>query len=302
MYAFRSLRVVLPCLLLSSAPAQEAAQPAPETAAQAEPVPLNPERTVLLDKPGRRLLLKTQVCLRLGVLEMLACPKQTKEHESILSFPGKAQAVHAGLLALDLTPGRPARFAEKFEPPTGPKLDVYVSWQDAAGKPQRRPAREWIRHVTYRYFAAKLSKVPPGVPIDQGDDTLRYDPNTQELLWFGIMSNERRDFLLKHSNDPAYQQAVRSLYEQSQPRELMAEWVFAGSGFSTTEDGRQIYQAEAGSLICVANFGDALIDINVESSASNGAQLFEPYTERIPPEGTPVTIEIMPAAVTAKTR
>ncbi len=269
---------------------------ADEPAKPAAPVPLNPEQTVLLDKPGHRLLMKTTVCLREGLLEMLVCPKQTKEHESVLSFHGKAQVVHAGLLALGLKPGHPARFGEKFELPEGPELQLFVNWTDEQGKAHRRSAQEWVRHVTHRYFDAKLEAVPTGVPIDQGEQTLRYDPNSNDLLWYGPMTAKHRDVLLGHSNDEAYRTAVKKLYSDSQPKELKASWIFAGSGFSTLESGESWYQAEAGSLICVANFGDATIDISVQSSASGNDLLFEPYTERIPPVGTPVTLELIPVS------
>ena len=63
-----------------------AADPAKDAKKSKEPVPLNKQGTVLLDVDGKRLLLKTKVCLRDGVLEMFCCLKQTKEHESILAI------------------------------------------------------------------------------------------------------------------------------------------------------------------------------------------------------------------------
>ena len=52
--------------------------------------------------------------------------------------------------------------------------------------------------------------------------------------------------------------------------------------------------AENGDVVCVANFGDALLDVSVESSSSNEGLMFEPYAERIPPLGTEVTVELTP--------
>ena len=167
-----------------------------------QPVPLNPEQTVLLDRTNGRLLVKTTVCLREGLLEMLVCPAKTKEHESILAYEGKVQVVHAGLLALGIKPGHPARFDEKFELPTGPRLKLYVNWTTEGG-PQRAAAEDWVRQVTQRYFEAKLDVVPASVPIDKGEETLRYDPNSKDLLWFGPMSAKQRDMLLGHSADEA---------------------------------------------------------------------------------------------------
>ena len=72
-------------------------------------------------------------------------------------------------------------------------------------------------------------------------------------------------------------------------------WVFAGSGFFVEpRTGRRHYMGEVGNLICVANFVDAVLDVPIESSASNEHLLYEAYTENIPPVGTPVTIVLIP--------
>ncbi len=72
-------------------------------------------------------------------------------------------------------------------------------------------------------------------------------------------------------------------------------WVFAGSGF--WEDpltGKIHYQAESGDFICVANFPSAMLDLPVKSSQDNALLLFEPWTERIPEVGSPVTVTLTP--------
>ena len=76
---------------------------------------------------------------------------------------------------------------------------------------------------------------------------------------------------------------------------LEHSWVFGGSGFWKDENtGEEHYQAEAGDLICVSNFPTAMLDLPIESSNEAGLLSFEPYTERIPPLGTPVTIVLKP--------
>ena len=77
-----------------------------------------------------------------------------------------------------------------------------------------------------------------------------------------------------------------------------ADWVFAGSGFATDEStGRKVYLAESGDVICVANFPSATIDIAEKSSAEGQESLlYEAWTDNIPPIGTPVRIDISPAA------
>lgn len=275
----------------NQSPAAEKPEPAAERPA---PVPLNSQGTVLLDRAGNRLLLKTKVVLREGILEMFLCKAQTKEHESILAVDSEAFVIHAGLQVLGAEPGAPVRYEdETFHPPTGAKLDIFVAWQEENGTEHRVKAQSWVRSVTRRYYEQPLDKLPAGVTLDP-EGELRYDAKNKVLIWFGPMSADQRDKLQAMSADQAYRKAIQTFFDDSQSRPLEAEWVFAGSGFFTQKDGTQWYQAEAGNLICVSNFSDAMIDVSIESSASNDARLFEPYTERIPPLGTPVTVELVP--------
>ena len=72
---------------------------------------------------------------------------------------------------------------------------------------------------------------------------------------------------------------------------MKANWVFAGSGFTK----ENYYLAEDGDVICVANFPTATLDLAAKSSSQgNSNLLYEAYTERIPPRGTAVTIELIP--------
>ena len=265
-------------------------------AAETDPVPLNPQKTVLLDRENKRLLLKTKLCLKMGVLEMLLCGKQTKEHESILTIDAEANVIHAGLLALGAKPGRPVKFQPEYSPPQGQRIEIFANWTDEKGQQQRRRVQDWVRYVTFRYFEEKLAAVPEGVKIDpRSDDGLRYDQQNQLLLFFGTMSQEKRDEFLAMSENKEFRAAINKMYKDSQPEQIKAHFVFAGSGFSKLEDGTNYYQAEGGSFICVANFSDAMIDVDIESSASDAAgRSFEPWAERLPEVGTPVTLELVP--------
>jgi len=261
----------------------------------AEPVALNPQQTVLMDRDHGRLILRGTVCLREGLLEMFLCKKQTKEHESIVTLDADASIIHAGLLALGAQPGSPVRFRPEFKPPTGQKIDIIVHWQAADGTMQKAKAQDWIRQATFRYFEAPLKKVPDGVVIDGGDGTLRYDALNELLLWFGHMTEEKKQELLTMSADEAYQKAVKAMFDESQIRPMKADFVFAGSGFIVDDQGQRHYQAEGGTVICVANFGDAMIDINVESSnRDDQGRSYEPYRERVPEVGTPVEVHLIP--------
>lgn len=267
-----------------------------------ELLPLNATKTVLLDKAGKRILLKTKVVLREGQLEMLVCPKKTKEHESILAIDSKALNVHAGIMALGVKAGSPAKFDPKFTPPKGQELKITLQWKDKAGKSHRVDAQTWIRHATQRYFEQPMKVLPKDLKLpDSQELPLRYDKRTKDLLWYGPMTAAQRDKLLKLSADKNYQKAIKSFYDKTRKRQMKANWIFAGSGFDVHPmTGKRRYLAETGTLICVANFPGATVDIRQRSSANSGSELYEAWTERIPPVGTEVTVEIKPVAPKAK--
>lgn len=295
MTAIRTLQIATVSALLGSvlAATQVVADEKP-----AKPVPLNAKKTVLLDKPGKRLLLKTKVVLREGQLEMLVCPTKTKEHESILAIDSKAINVHAGLLALGIKTGTPAKFDPKFVPPSGQELKITLHWKDKAGKSHSIDARQWIRHATLRYFEQPLKSLPKDLTLPDAEKLpLRYDKRTKDLLWYGPMNKKQREQLLKFSSDKKYRAAIQAFFKQTQKRPMTASWVFAGSGFVVDpKTKKRRYLGEAGTLICVANFPGATIDVTEKSSAQSGNELYEAWTERIPPLDTEVTVEIKPVA------
>lgn len=258
-------------------------------------VPLNKQKTVLLDAKEKRLLIKSKVVLREGLLEMLCCLKQTKEHESILAVDAKAYTIHAGLLALGAEQGTPVQYEPEFKAATGTPLEIYLQWTDEKKKRKRVRAQEFISRAVHRFYAETLEKKPVDLTIPE-ETKLRYDSKNKELTWYGRMTEQERDELLRLSRDKTYKQAIRSFYGRSQPEEMKAGWVFVGSSFFTDpNNGEKYYQAEGGDVICVANFPTALIDVTVPSSASgNENLLYEAYTERIPPMDTEVLIEIIP--------
>lgn len=78
---------------------------------------------------------------------------------------------------------------------------------------------------------------------------------------------------------------------------LDRDWVFAGSTWWTDpQDGKEYYQADSGEMICVSNFGTAMLDLPIPSSDSNSALQFETFKERIPPRGTPIRLVLVPLA------
>jgi len=191
-------------------------------------VRMHPQYNVWVNRVTKQIIMSAEVCRREGALEMFACLKQTKEHESILSVYTEALIVHATLEALGVEPGRPVEFQPQYRPAEGREIEVTVFWRDDEGKVREARGQDWVRDI-----------------------------RTKETL--------------------------------TQP------WVFAGSGFWENETTKEKhYLAEYGDFICVSNFNSAMIDLPIESSQSEAGLLFEPFTERIPPLGSRVTLVLTP--------
>ena len=212
----------------------QAEKPADQAAAKpALPAPpglvrLIRDKPLWLDIKNKQVIVDGEVCLREGQLEMFACPRQTKEHESVLSVDVPARFIHAALIAAGAKKGTPVQFDPEYKTATGTVIEITLQWQDAQGQLQQARAQDWVRKV-----------------------------DTKEAL--------------------AY------------------DWVFVGSGLHRDPDsGETFYYADAGEFICVSNFPTAMLDLPVPSSGKNADLLFEAFTERIPPQRTPVRIVLTP--------
>jgi hypothetical protein len=109
---------------------------------------LSPDYDVWVDPKEGVVIVDGQVSLREGMLEMLACTRNTKEHEAIVSANTKAYLVHAGLVAIGATPGHPVQFVPEYKPPAGTEIEVLVQWIDDDGDEQTLRAQEWIKDIS----------------------------------------------------------------------------------------------------------------------------------------------------------
>ncbi len=110
-------------------------------------VRLAKDHEVWLDMKNKRVLVGGFICLRRGALEMFACPRLTKEHESIVAVYTPARFVHAGALALGVKPGTPVKYRPKYVAATGTVIDVTVVWKDKQGKLHKTPAQQWVKNT-----------------------------------------------------------------------------------------------------------------------------------------------------------
>ncbi len=102
---------------------------------------------VWVDYKQKQVIAGGRICLREGLLEMFACPKGTKEHESIVSVNTPARFVHAALVALGAQPGPPVQFEPTYKPAQGTEVVVEVLWKDEHGDEQRVRAQQWVKHL-----------------------------------------------------------------------------------------------------------------------------------------------------------
>lgn len=115
-------------------------------------VAVTPSLRMDLDK--REVILDAEVVLREGALELLLCPRRTKEHESILAADVAPRSFQLALLGVGAEPGAPAQFEPKFKPATGQRIAVWIE-HEVEGKQERIDARQWIRQLDPMGGAAK---------------------------------------------------------------------------------------------------------------------------------------------------
>jgi len=145
-------------VLLLAIGAAGSARPAPAEGGSAKPAGATTRPAgktasiglVRLDVARRRVSFDAEVCLREGVLEFFLCYGGTKAHESVLQTRAKPSHLHAALLLLGLTPGKPARWSgqhqgAQFLPPAGAGLKISLAWKDKQGKARQADVGDWLK-------------------------------------------------------------------------------------------------------------------------------------------------------------
>lgn len=99
------------------------------------------------DVKRKVVIVDGEVCLREGQLEMFACPRGTKEHESIVAVDAAPSLIHKALESLGAKPGSPVVFAPEYKAASGVTVKVMVVFVDKAGKRQSIPAQDWIKNA-----------------------------------------------------------------------------------------------------------------------------------------------------------
>ncbi|MBX9655028.1 YdjY domain-containing protein [bacterium] len=101
--------------------------------------------TLRMDMKNKQVVLDAEIVLTQGPLELLLCPKRTKEHEAILAADIAPRSFQLALLGVGAEPGAPALFEPEYKPPRGQPIEIFVEWEEM-GQKKRANARDWIRH------------------------------------------------------------------------------------------------------------------------------------------------------------
>lgn len=223
---------------------------------------------------GRRLVqLDATVCIEAGWLEQVACTPGTREHESLVAIVAQPRDVHAALLLIGLEPGAPGSWRVEAErlieiPPRGAPVSIRVRFLGADGAPRVEPIERWIRDAARDRELAPTTWLFAGSLLVQ----LKGPPKAAHAG-----TAERAD-------DPDASDGAHAPERSGQPE--------ARAG------GTRYLADTSGSVIGLVTFGDEVVAFPtvISDAESVHAPELEAYTERLPPMGTPVLIEIAAAA------
>jgi len=131
-----------------------------------------------------------------------------------------------------------------------------------------------------------LTGAEPGHPVQF---VPKFEPPTGSPIAIELLWNQDGKL---HKSD------ARQWVKDEKNAPLTRDWVFAGSLLYDDPITKQKrYAADEGDLITVANFGSAILDLPIESSANDADRAFSANTAKIPPLGTEVLLSFGPRPV-----
>ncbi len=172
---------------------------------------------IRIDAAARTVELDATVPIRLDdpraprvYLEQLVCIPDTKEHEVVLVTGAKPSHVHAALLAVGLTPGKPATWQQqgtKMVPiaPEGDSVKIELIYTNAAGERITDAPSKWVKNATTGaawpggnwVFAGSVMKSRAGRDIyeaDAGGTLIGLTSfGTEVLAWPTVLSPDSQE-------------------------------------------------------------------------------------------------------------
>ena len=157
-------------LILSGSALALAADPAAEKTAEKAPEKAPEAAAPALKLPGIEINAKERfvdvagtICLEEGALEVIACTKDTKEHEAIVLVEARPAHIHAALLLVGAKNGNPAmrRAVDKEMtrwvdiPAKGDPIYVSLVWKKEDGTTVERPISDFLERSEFSDIPAE---------------------------------------------------------------------------------------------------------------------------------------------------
>lgn len=213
---------------------------------------------LVIDFERRCVDVDATICLDDGYLELIACTKGSKEHESVVAVTARPMHIHTALLTLGSDSGHPAmRKLVKEEqttrwvhlPPRGDSIEVFLVTSKKGQTPSERPIGDFV-----------------------------------------VRSRDRIDEV-----DGAVISAPDQAGKEDQEKEFPHTFLFAGSHLRDRQDGPRQYLADlSGNVISVATFGDELLCLPFHQTQENAALMWRIKPGSLPDVGTKVTLRLRP--------
>ena len=212
---------------------------------------------LVVDFDKRCVDLEATICLEKGSLELIACVKGSKEHESIFAVSARPLHIHTALLLLGSRNGHPAIRKQMGDegskrwvdlPPRGDPVRVSVVVPNADKKSIEKPVEQFVE------FA--------GGQRDHDNRELKATPNSGE---------------------------------SKKTKQFPGMFLFAGSQLQESGKGPRLYLAEkSGHVISISTFGDEILCLSEINSHQNGSLLWRIQPGQLPPVGTQVILRLRP--------
>lgn len=232
----------------------------PEQAAEATPKSMQ-EALEKLQLPGIKINTElwsvdvdATVSLHHGLLELIACIKDTKEHESVVAVNAKPSHIHTALLLIGAAPGNPAmrrvvgegdeaRFIDL--PPRGGMVDVYLVIDTPEGK-KEFPINRFIEKAPEDFFENNPEK-------DQEENKEPELYPTHSFMFTGSVLVEQGD---------------------DQPRQYVADY--------------------SGNVITISTFGDEVLGTPEVHDDSNHSLVWQVRSDGLPEVDSPIILRLKP--------
>lgn len=208
---------------------------------------------IVIDLERRFIDLEATVCLDKGFLELVACTKGSKEHESIIAVSARPMHIHTALLLLGANNGNPAMRKQVGEqenrwvniPPRGDLIEAFLVFKNSDEKMIEHPVSDFIARST-----------------DRSDE-------------IGVVENHG-----KTGKSP-------------KDSKFPSTFLFAGSHLQDNGKGPRKYLADlSGHVISIATFGDELLCLPGVQSHSNGMLTWRVNPQTLPKVGAKITLRL----------